>query len=156
MERFGRKEPDAGTLAVIAHRLQRPHPASTSVEDKPIQENTVLKRANSDAGLHVILPHQRRDRNLENLKALSPNGERWLMQEYVETLITVGEWRVFVVNGHPIHTAHTFKTESGWRAEPATSFWSLRDIEYVERIYHSVSYILTHCIGGGYRLASHL
>lgn len=137
--RAGLKDPDIALLDLIAAESQSLRPKTTTisrqelVDDSVIIPGTVLKRSNSDCSQHVIMPDERRRRNAEHLRSLCRHGEKWLMQEYVDTLQTVGEWRTFIVNGSIIHTIHTYKDSytHAWVASQATSFWSLEEIRYV-------------------------
>ena len=137
--RAGLKDPDIALLDLIAADSQTLRPRTTtinvhgSVDDNLIITGTVLKRSNSDCSQHIIMPADRRRRNVEHLRACSLHGEKWLMQEYVNTLQTVGEWRTFIVNGSVIHSIHTYmdSVTNAWVASQATSFWSLEEIRYV-------------------------
>lgn len=136
IERVGWKDPDCVLLDLIARRLNGLRPATIPLQPQDIDSSsiipdTVLKRSNSDCGHHVIFPDERRKRNVEHLRELSPYGEKWLMQEYVPTLRTVGEWRVFIVNGAVIQTVHTYmhSDTKRWEATLATTFWSLDEIK---------------------------
>ena len=139
IERSGRKDPDVALLDVIANEFHTLRPTTTTinlqgvVNDDMIALETVLKRSNSDCGQHVILPEARRNRKVDHLRTLSLYGEQWLMQEYVTTLHTVGEWRTFIVNGSVIHTVHTYRhpDTGAWVAKQASSFWSLKQLRYV-------------------------
>lgn len=130
---MGAKSTDAVLLGIIADRTGNPSPRTETVAPNAIMipTDTVLKRSNSDSGNHVILPNNRPRRTLLFLQDNSPHGELWLSQEFIPTLQTMGEWRVFIVNGHIIHAIHTYKAASGhgWIARPATLFWSLNDIQ---------------------------
>ena len=135
LEWMGKKSPDAIILGIIANRLGNLHPHTVvldvrKMEGNSIPKNTVLKRSNSDCGHHVIFPNDRRKRMLSNLQENSVDGETWISQEFVPTLQTVGDWRVFVVNGRILHVVHTYKSEENgaWVGNEAISFWSLEEI----------------------------
>jgi hypothetical protein len=137
LEWLGKKAPESGMLATIAQQLQRPHPMTSVLDldqltDDTVPVDTVLKRGNSDCGHHVLFPSEGRRRKVSvaNLRRMSPFGEVWLSQEFVPTLQSVGEWRVFVINGNIIHTIHTSKVDvaQGWGAQQVMSFWSLKEI----------------------------
>lgn len=132
LERVGRKDTDCVLLDMISGRSNALRPKTVVLcRDGPdIKPDTVLKRSNSDCGHHVVFPDERRMRTTDYIQSLSPCGEMWLMQDYVPTLVTLGEWRTFIVNGAVIHTVHTCKRSGtdGWKAKLATSFWSLDEI----------------------------
>lgn len=134
IERAGLKDPDSILLHLAAVHTDSLRPVTSLlqleiIDDASLQNATVLKRSNSDCGKHVIFPEERRKRNVEYLKELSPHGERWLMQEYVPTMKNVGEWRTFIVNGAIIHTVHTYNGDAGWEAKLVATMWSLREIK---------------------------
>ncbi|KAF9230259.1 hypothetical protein BU15DRAFT_69346 [Melanogaster broomeanus] len=57
------------------------------------------------------------------------DDEQWVLQEYVEMLRTLGEWRCFLVGGHIINIVHTFEDEdSNWVGQRAWRFMSLKEI----------------------------
>lgn len=137
LEWMGKKVSDSKMLAIIAKESNRPHPSTSVLDlatltDVTMPDDTVLKRGNSDCGTHVLFPSNRtrRRRCVADLQAMSPFGELWLSQEFIPTLQTIGEWRVFIVNGSIIHTIHTCKVDDGvgWAARQVMSFWSLNEI----------------------------
>lgn len=136
LTRAGSKDPDCASLDWICDQMDNClRPKTTYLKSDfttaDIEDNTVLKRPHSDCGHHVIFPDERRKRNDVYMRQNSPSGERWLMQEYVPTLQTVGEWRTFIVNGCIIHTVHTFKNLSTgkWIAKQVNSFWTLQEMK---------------------------
>lgn len=134
----GLKDPDVALLDLIAQQSRMLHSWTTTLNlqgsiDDAIAPDTVLKRSHSDCGQLVILPEERRRQNAVQLEALAPHGEKWLIQEHIRTLRTVGEWQAFIVNGAVIHTIHMYKDPdtSAWVARQVLSFWSLEEIWYL-------------------------
>lgn len=135
---MGNKVSDSRTLEAIAGAQKRPHPITTLLDldiltDDTIPADTILKRGHSDCGTHVLFPHidRRRQRSVAQLRNMSPYGEVWLSQEMISTLQTIGEWRVFIVNGSIIQTVHTHKLPGAmgqWVGHQVMSFWTLNEI----------------------------
>ena len=83
----------------------------------------VLKREFSDQGRHVYVPNHptndergvRREKKrvgkfiLDAKANQDPENIRWLAQEYVPTLDSVGEFRHMCVDGNPVRVAFTSK-----------------------------------------------
>lgn len=110
-----------------------------------IPEGTVLKRSHSDCGESVILPGHSVKGDLEpavtersrldglrswdvlNAKTFS-DEQKWVSQEYVEALVTLGEWRCFIVGGHVSSVVHTVNRGTHWEGKRVTRFKSLRQI----------------------------
>jgi hypothetical protein len=102
----------------------------------------VLKREFSDAGRHVYIPDhplqngeraiatETRRANRFVRKANDKDqtiGCRWLAQEYVPTLASLGEFRFMWVDGEPVRVVITRKCS---RYEPeAGEFWSMEGIK---------------------------
>src|ERR1700732_5575813 len=77
-------------------------------DGEPILNVMVLKRTHSDAGEHVILPSDIDKRNWVYLRSqLDVPGSQWMAQSFVETLMRLGEWMVFVIGGKPVDRVHT-------------------------------------------------
>lgn len=114
-----------------------------------IPGGTVIKRSHGECGNFVILP----DTFIQGTGA-SSNAERvrlnglrswahlhktthsdeqtWVSQEYVPTLVSLGEWRCFIVGGHVASVVHTrMGDEYIWRARRVWQFLSLREIRCV-------------------------
>ena len=123
--RFGMKVDFVQTLDFIARRMETARPRSQPWHPK-IQEpphGWVLKREFSDQGRHVYVPNRlsnnERDVRLEKKRVekfirdaesnKDPENVRWLAQEYVPTLASVGEFHFICVNGEPIRVAITSK-----------------------------------------------
>lgn len=120
-------------------------------DGEPIPIDGVLKRSHSDCGSQVLLPEQsasdapkwkRRKRTLELAACRNWNSLRerttsarqsWMCQEYVPSLLTLGEWRFFVVGEHIVSVVHTIKCmDSGeWIGQPVTGFYTMSEIRYV-------------------------
>ena len=120
-----------------------------------IPADTVLKRSHSDSGEHVILPEhsvvgngtediQKRHalsalRTWEELEKVTfSTEEKWVSQEYVQTLASLGEWRCFLVGGHIECIVHTVPDTSGrWRGRRVSTFLSLEEIRYAICLHSS-------------------
>ncbi|KAI6154549.1 hypothetical protein BKA82DRAFT_4010384 [Pisolithus tinctorius] len=97
----------------------------------PIDDAYVLKRSHSDCGKHVILPtapkssrtwaHLRNNMNEDS-------DEVWIAQQYIPSLVFLGEWRVIIVGGQIMSVTHTHRLNNGgWSGIPVTSFLSLEE-----------------------------
>ena len=113
------------TLDFIARRMGTTRPRSKpwypKVQEPPL--GWVLKREFSDQGRHVYIPSRQSDNEravrLEKKRVeefildaeanKDPENMRWLAQEYVSTLASVGEFRFICVNGEPVRVAITGK-----------------------------------------------
>ena len=112
-----------------------------------IPSNTVLKRTNSDCGLHVLMPESIH-RNWEYLHKNSEiDGSIWLSQSYVPSLYKLGEWRVILIGGQVVHTVHThYKPHlNDWTFNAAEKFYSLGELRYepVFVFVHDVGLIIS-------------
>lgn len=114
-----------------------------------IPPGTVLKRSHSDCGKFVILPPESivdndasatGKRQLlaylrswpELVRKTHSEEQRWVSQQYVETLVTLGEWRCFLVGGHVASIVHTIHQHDGdWEGRRVWKFMSLREIKWV-------------------------
>lgn len=114
-----------------------------------IPVDTVLKRSHSDCGEFVIMPEeplktsgtatkwprgvQRLLHTWEELDARTNAPEqRWVSQEYVDTLVKIGEWRCFLVGGHVMNVVHTMKMdEASWHGKRISNFLTLAEMRYV-------------------------
>lgn len=132
-------------MAALANNWSRPrtdimHPACD------IPADTVLKRSHSECGEQVLMPEQSAvgsggavDRIRKNLNATRTwsklnarthsTDQKWASQEYIETLITIGEWRFFLVGGHVENIVHTIKGKDGlWIGRRVSSFLSFHEL----------------------------
>lgn len=139
-------------MVAVSHGWKRPRTTML----KPgclIPRDTVLKRSHSDGGYHVIFPEQSvkgngrtemearqdlndlRDWSILNARTSSPE-QRWVSQEYVDTLITCGEWRCFVVGGRIVSVLHTVKTpeDNIWHGQRVWQFLTLKEIRCVKLV----------------------
>ncbi|KAI5989778.1 hypothetical protein F5J12DRAFT_897822 [Pisolithus orientalis] len=81
----------------------------------PIDDSYVLKRSHSDCGKHVILPTApKSSRTWAHLKnnTNEDSDEVWIAQQYIPSLVFLGEWRL---------------NNGGWSGIPVTSFLSLEE-----------------------------
>ena len=69
-----------------------------------------------------------------NARTSTPE-QRWVSQEYIDTLVSFGEWRCFLVGGHVINVVHTLKLDDDdtWLGQRVWQFRSLAEIRYVAR-----------------------
>jgi hypothetical protein len=134
-------------MASHANHWSRPR---TTILERPcdIPTDTVLKRSHSECGEHVIMPvtlaggsggaadRYRKSinamRTWSNLDARTHSGdEKWASQEYIETLVTVGEWRFFLIGGHVDNIVHTIKGKDGlWIGRRVSSFLTLAELRW--------------------------
>lgn len=133
----------------VAEGWRRPR-TTPLVHGQEIPEDAVLKRTHSDCGFHVVLPEisvETQDAGAVNrrkelksqrtwghldLRTTAPE-QLWIAQEYVPTLRSLGEWRVFLVGGCPLNVVHTVQaTEKGQttcQGTRADRFLCLREIK---------------------------
>jgi len=121
---------------VAARRTFSARPRTRLLQDgETITDRVVLKRTHSDMGRHVLLPQDRSDRrNWEYIReSIDVPGCLWLAQSYVETLATLGEWRVFLIAGQIVYAVHTVynPTKRTWTWDVPTTFYSLDEITCV-------------------------
>lgn len=132
-------------MAARANGWSRPR-TDILERSREIPAGTVLKRSHSDCGEYVVMPEQSvsgsgaaADRSRQRLNAMRTwshlddrtysEEERWVSQQYVETLITVGEWRFFLVGGHVENIVHTFHAPDGnWLGRRVSSFLTLGEL----------------------------
>ncbi|KAI5984890.1 hypothetical protein EDD15DRAFT_2193948 [Pisolithus albus] len=134
----GKKWPTTCHLQMIAQLKGNYSPFTSQLEDgADIQEDTVLKRSNSDCGKHIILPSvASKYRTWNHLRSCINDDEIWMAQEYVETLGTIGEWRAFVIGGRIMSVVHTHKRSDGmWTGVQTESFLKTEEIK--ELIEHA-------------------
>ncbi|KAI5982791.1 hypothetical protein F5J12DRAFT_788081 [Pisolithus orientalis] len=97
----------------------------------PIDDSYVLKRSHSDCGKHVILPTApKSSRTWAHLKnnTNEDSDEVWIAQQYIPSLVFLGEWRVIIVGGQIMSVTHTHRLNNGgWSGIPVTSFLSLEE-----------------------------
>jgi hypothetical protein len=121
------------TLDFIAQeRTQSARPKTRLLVDgEPIPNAIVLKRTHSDAGEHVIVPGDVNKRNWDYLRShLEVPGSQWMAQSFVQTLVKLGEWRVFVVGGKLVYTVHTVKNRdrSTWSWDIVHTYYTLDEL----------------------------
>ena len=100
-------------------------------------DNTVLKRSNSECGYHVILPNEHY--SIHSWAYLNQNagkGDFWMVQQYVQSLDHIGEWRVLLVGGGIMSVMHTHKTTAkdwrgDWAGTATDDFLTLQEIRCV-------------------------
>ncbi|KAI6137953.1 hypothetical protein BKA82DRAFT_4368126 [Pisolithus tinctorius] len=112
------------------HRWEVPKMHIISDGD-PIDDAYVLKRSHSDCGKHVILPTApNTSRTWAHLKnnTNEDSDEVWIAQQYIPSLVFLGEWRVIIVGGQIMSVTHTHRLNNGgWSGIPVTSFLSLEE-----------------------------
>ncbi|KAG6369439.1 hypothetical protein JVT61DRAFT_14857 [Boletus reticuloceps] len=144
-------------MIAVKHGWRRPK-TTLLTPGCPIPAGTVLKRSHSDCGDFVILPEEdvrgtgaaatsERDRRnalrtWEELNARTSSPEqRWVSQDYVDSLAVFGEWRFFIVGGHVICTVHTMKMDDDndvWHGRRVWQFRSLAEIRELWRNHQDV------------------
>ena len=118
----------AQSLNLIAQeRMNTARPRTRLLVDgEKILNAMVLKRTYSDAGEHVIVPSDTHRHNWDYLRSqLGVPGLQWMAQSFVEQLVRLGEWRVFLIGGNVVYTVHTLKK---W--EWNTWFWDMTHTYY--------------------------
>ncbi|KAI6140221.1 hypothetical protein BKA82DRAFT_4363740 [Pisolithus tinctorius] len=112
------------------HRWEVPKMHIISDGD-PIDDAYVLKRSHSDCGKHVILPTApNTSRTWAHLKnnTNEDSDEVWIAQQYIPSLVFLGEWWVIIVGGQIMSVTHTHRLNNGgWSGIPVTSFLSLEE-----------------------------
>jgi glutathione synthase/RimK-type ligase-like ATP-grasp enzyme len=101
------------------------------VDGEKLLNVMVLKRTHSDAGEHVIIPSDTRRHNWEYLRSqLDVPNSRWMAQSFVEQLVRLGEWRVFVIGGKVVYTVHTLKNleRNTWSWDRAHTYYTLEEL----------------------------
>lgn len=140
-------------LERIARQMGHPFPTTwllaTDPKESDIPEDAVLKRTGSECGHHVILPECaiekddklreekltkiRECRKPDSLKENAQWGLRWVCQQFILTLLLLGEYRFFIMDNHIIYTIHTWLTkdeqgEDAWDACEIHDFLPLNQI----------------------------
>ncbi|KAF8425023.1 hypothetical protein L210DRAFT_865476 [Boletus edulis BED1] len=132
----------AGNKAKLVTLLDRiaaeqgwPRPRTTRLTvDQPLPIDTVLKRTHSDCGADVILPEKElaSRRTWQFLKERTTSREQvWISQEFVPTLRSLGEWRVYLVGGRIVNVMHTIDEDHIFTGTRVDRFLCLREIGYV-------------------------
>jgi hypothetical protein len=96
-------------LDEMARAKQTPRPWTALLEKgfKPSHE-TFLKREGSDCSTHALNPTKVAKLKQSDLsKKAAERPYRWMVQQYVPTLQSVGEWRAILVGGRIVYTVHT-------------------------------------------------
>ena len=138
------------TLDRIARSMETGRPSTQPLEisSRSPPFGWVLKREFSDGARHVYIPNhplvteadkgkeaRRFNRYWKKARVESgSNGYKWLVQEYVPTLATVGETRHMCINGSPVRTVITGKLPTPgtvWSAEGIRSMITLKEIQFV-------------------------
>lgn len=135
------------TLDRIARSMEagRPGTQPLDIGSQPLPFGWVLKREFSDGGRHVYVPNHPLESEADKEKEARAEGGlksyKWLAQEYVPMLATVGEIRHMCVNGSPVRTVITGKLSTPgavWSAEGIRSMITLREIQFVFRWGHGL------------------
>ena len=124
-----------------------------------IPPGMVLMCSHADSGECVILPQQAvQGDNLDSEirrkqlywrcswtsihAATFLEDELWVSQKYVETLMTLGEWRCFLVSGFIACIVYKYPNKLGhWQGRQVTQFLSLAEIQCIITLHFSY---LTH------------
>ncbi|KAI6139413.1 hypothetical protein BKA82DRAFT_4020175 [Pisolithus tinctorius] len=97
----------------------------------PINDAYVLKWSHSDCGKHVMLPTAPKSSctwaHLMN-NTNKDSDEVWIAQQYIPSLVLLGEWQVIIVGGQTMSITHTHWLNNGsWSGILVTSFLSLEE-----------------------------
>ena len=135
MNSIGAKHQLIFHLDIIAGTITHTFRPATKqlIPGDPIPANAVIKRSHSDCGQHVIMPDES-GRDWESINQMPHVPDAiWFAQVYVPTLRTLGEWRVFIIGGHPAFVVHTrYNTDkSVWIRELVDTYYLLEEIGYV-------------------------
>ena len=101
------------------------------VDGERIVNIMVLKRTHSDTGEHVVIPSDIHKQNWEYLHGqLDVPGSHWMVQSFVEPLVRLGEWRVFLVGGKVVYTVHTVKNRdrNTWSWDIVNTYYMLEEL----------------------------
>ena len=123
----------AQTLDLIAQERTKTARPKTRllVDGENILDAMVLKRTHSDAGEHVIIPSDVNRRNWTYLRSqLDVPGSQWMAQSFVQPLVKLGEWRVFLIGGKPVYTVHTLKNRdrNTWSWDMVRTYYTLEEL----------------------------
>jgi hypothetical protein len=97
-------------LDFVAREVTRTiRPVTNLLSDAPsIERETFLKREGSDCARHVYNPRRAAEISPEKLSLMvSVYDYRWIKQQYVPELATVGEWRIIIINRRILHVINT-------------------------------------------------
>ena len=118
---------------IAQERTKSARPKTRLLTDgEPILNVMVLKRTHSDAREHVILPSDIDKCNWVYLRSqLDVPGSQWMAQSFVEPLMRLGEWRVFLIGGKPVYTVHTLKNrdQNTWSWDMVCTYYTLEELK---------------------------
>jgi hypothetical protein len=99
--------------------------------NEPFPDHIVVKCMHSDTGHHILLPGDSNRNWMWMQQHSEVPGCCWFGQTYIEALIKLGEWRVFLVGGQHVYTVHTHykKSNSSWTYDVAMRFYSLEELQ---------------------------
>ena len=101
------------------------------VDGEKILNAMVLKRTHSNTGEHVIVASDTHRCNWDYLRCqLGVPGSQWMAQSFVELLVRLGEWRVFLIGGRVVYTVHTLKNweHNTWSWDMTHTFYMLEEL----------------------------
>lgn len=146
----GYKQDTITLLDGIATTHSWKRPCTRVIHDgELIPTNGVLKRTHSDCGSHVLLPeesvpHDAVDavprkmelsarRTWDSINDLTTSMDQsWICQDYIPTLLKLGEWRFFIVGEQIVNVVHTLKDTASdsdaWSGRPVVSFYTKAEI----------------------------
>ncbi|KAI6017507.1 hypothetical protein EDC04DRAFT_2902507 [Pisolithus marmoratus] len=122
------------SLQLMAQMKQTYFPQTVMLKDgTAIKESTILKRSNSDCSKHIIPPMvAAKYWTWKYLESCINDKEIWMLQEYVDTLPTIGEWRAFIIGGTILLVIHMQKQSNGkWFRTPIELFLTGTEIQEV-------------------------
>ncbi|KAF8230020.1 hypothetical protein L208DRAFT_1378702 [Tricholoma matsutake] len=101
---------------------------------QPLPQGMVLKRTQSDCGIHIFIPGEHPTMMWDMLKE-GPPGSSWISQEYAMHLRKLGEWRAIIVDGKLLYVVHTICNPSKklWKWSMVDRYYSLGKISEMHK-----------------------
>lgn len=101
------------------------------------QRPHILKREQSESSNHYLSPFHVLQLKGPDVAQMAKGPIRWLWQDYVPYLLTMGEWRMFIIGGQPLLAIWTIKKIQGadlgidqqWEDADMTGYYSLSEIK---------------------------
>ena len=102
---------------IAEEKTRTPRPRTTPLTSRDqINSAVVIKREASECCLHRHFGSDNENKRESLWKTIQKgkNSFRWLVQDMVPTLLTIGEIRVYVVGGRVSHAIHTIQDKGNW------------------------------------------
>lgn len=120
-------------------------------------DRMVAKRGYSSITQHVIMPNKQGILNLRKVRQAMANDPEmakstWFVQNYIDLLIILGEWRLIAVDGKVRYCSYSYKPnpkeKTVWRSWTIDRFPPLARLEYVFRqhMYYLCALIDPLCV----------